>query len=429
MKCRPDGHKAVSKLLVKIQRGKQNMETNVRQLNIWFNLRSWVHRHHRFGSISLGIAILLVSFQNCKMSPTCEAGSGGEGCPASTASSSSANDQSSAGSAAILPGGNGSTNLGGGQGGAGSQGRAPNSAILGGGTNSGVSQSSGGAILGGGSGAGSTGGSQGPILGGGQVGTGDSGSSKVFRFIAQPKSVQVEWNGFFDLEVSLAGGTPPYSFQWYKDDQAVTEGGSNYGLGCSTSYSCRGMMDSYSRDGRYKVVVKDSSRIPQALTSTVATISVADPAGLCAAGSYVMYTGGNSYGSNLVEMFQNVRGTFLISAGNDAISYMTSYPKYYPITIVYDMPAATFQQSVPFPSLCGSQIPNINSASSNPGQASGEYGLYGCGNSNGCGYHREGAVTMECKNARWRFVSNTCRWVRDVPVDGSSTPRPPLNDG
>lgn len=397
------------------------MKDKFRQFEIWLKLRSWGRRHKRLGSFAVGITMLLVSFQNCKMSTGCEGGSGSEDCSATSGPSSpagtSANSQTSEASTARLPGGTGSANIGGTQSGANSSGRSPNSAILGGGANSVNSQSPAGAILGGGSGVG---GSQGPILGGGQVGIGASGSSKVFRFVAQPKSEEVEWNGFFDLDVSLAGGTPPYSFQWYKDDQVLTEDGSGYGLGCSTSYSCRGVVDTYRREGRYKVVVKDSSNVPQTLTSEVATISVMDPAGPCGAGNYVMYSGANAYGNNLVELFQNVRGTFLISAGNNEISYMTAYPAYYPITIVY-LSAATYQQSVSFPNLCGTQIPNINTASNNPGRSmDGEYGLFGCGNSNGCGYHREGAVTLQCKNARWRFVSNTCRWVQDVPPPDDS---------
>lgn len=386
------------------------MKNNIGMQNIRINLKSWARWHKRLGSVAIGFGMLLVSFQNCNMSTGCDNGSGGEGCPAPSA----------APSAAGLPANSQNS-------GATSQIRAPNSAILGGGSTSGGLQSTGGAILGGGTG-GSVGTGTGGSTGGGQAQSGNSGSSKIFRFLSELKSKEVEWNGFFDLEASVAGGVPPYSFQWYKDDQALSASQSNFGIDCSTSNSCQVNVDSYSREGRYKVVVKDSSNIPQTLTSSVSTISVMDPAGPCAAGNYVMYTGGNAYGSNLVELFQNVRGTFLISGGNDAISYMTPFPRYYPITIVYNMPAATYQQSVPFPSLCESQIPNINTASNNPGRSAGsDIGTFGCGNSNGCGYHREGSVTLECKNARWRFVSNTCRWVPEV--EDTKKSGLPANDG
>jgi hypothetical protein len=398
----------------------------MKQLNTWLNLRVWGRRQMRLGSVLVGMGIVLVSFQNCRMSTDCEKGTGGDGCPNSTSTSvetSAANSGSSEATIGRTPGssregveGSPSASIG-----ANTLGGTSRPAVLGGGSASGAPRSSGGITAGGGS--------QGSPPSGGAGTPGGSGTSTVFRFLTDLKSKEVEYNGYSELGVLVAGGTPPYSYQWFKDDQPLTSGTGNYGAWCSTGYSCQLDIDSYSKEGRYKVVVKDSSSNPRTLTSSIAVVSVMDPAGPCGAGNYVMYTGGNAFG-NVTELFQNPRGTFLISGANDAISYMVPYPRSFPITIVNYMPAATFKQSVPFPSLCESMIPNINTSGiNNPGSAAfGDGGIYGCGTGNGCGYHREGAVTLECSNARWRLVTNTCRWVRDVPVDEGGSRLPP-NDG
>ena len=83
--------------------------------------------------------------------------------------------------------------------------------------------------IGGGSG-GSGGGSSGSgWSNSGGSGTGSSGSGPL-QFTAQPSGVSVIEQANFQLSASVGGGTYPYTYLWYKDGVAISDGTGNYSI-------------------------------------------------------------------------------------------------------------------------------------------------------------------------------------------------------
>lgn len=367
----------------------------------------------QISSMIVGLGLMLVSFQNCKMATDCE---GGGDCPASGEASSTASASGSKGApgAGRTPGSSSATLGGGSQ----SSSMAGNPMILGGG----ASNTNNPMVLGGGgsnSGPGNSGG--GPILGGGSGGSGGSGGNQEFRFLVQPTSKSVHFYQLAILDVSVTGGTPPYTFQWYKDDAKQVNDVDDYSIDCSDSWSCRVYADLYRKEGRYRVEVKDSKN--RVINSNVATVSIMDSTAGCSAGNFVAFNGNTSYGPEMAELFSNIRGHFFVPAGHPAIapffgpSSVVGLPNFVGLTALPQTPAAEYDQVIIRSDFCDIPIPMVNTPIPNPGM----YMVEG-----GTTYHRVGGIKLQCKGNRWKVVGpNTCGWQANTPP---ATPPPPLND-
>lgn len=368
----------------------------------------------KLASVMVGLGLMLISFQNCKMATGCE---GGGDCPASGEANSTASTSGSKGGpgAGRTPGSS-SANLGGG-----SQGNSiiRNSMVLGG---SGAANTINPMVLGGGGGGGSNSGSGsggGPILGGGSGGSGGSGGNQEFRFLVQPTSKSVRFYELAVLDVSVTGGTPPYTFQWYKDDvkQVYDEG--NYSIECSESPSCRVFADLYRKEGRYRVEVKDSNN--RVINSSVATVSIVDSTAGCNAGNFVAANLANILQPEVVELFSNSRGLFLVSSFDESIRSYFSFDEsgavaatpisgLVGLTLLPQTPNAEYNQMIVRSDFCDFPIPRVNTPIPYPGT-----GLEGSTT-----YHRVGGVKLQCSGKKWKFIGNTCGWQADEP------PPPPL---
>ncbi|WII70633.1 hypothetical protein QJS83_09200 [Bdellovibrio sp. 22V] len=268
----------------------------------------------------------------------------------------------------------------------------------GGGVNVGGSGGSGGAIVvgGGSSGGGSTGG--GSVTPGGSGGGGTV--NNTFRITSQPKSLSVLEKNDFQLEVVIAGGKAPFTFQWYKDGKSIDGGFGNYAFYYDNA-------SSWSKDGNYHVVIKDGSG--QALQSSIARVTISEPATGCSATSYFTFTNAsydaayNYFG----EYFDGPRGKFLLNRSYDAHGFLYSYPSYVGLS-AYNVGALSYLQKTTFS--CRTTIPRIHTPQQNPSWDY-EYGYNNRYEDNDQHVY-SGGIVFECRNQKLKLISNTCQWVR-----------------
>lgn len=375
------------------------------------NERSFLRKTFRFWGIYSGGVVLLVAFQNCQG----PAGCGSSQCLSTNSPSSSSTSSSNANTLSAASVSSSGRVLGGSGSSSGGSGSSSSSVVLGGSGGSGGRSSASVVIGGGGSSSGSNGSSS---SGGGSV------ASTGYRITVQPKSQEVNFNDYANLSISVAGGVAPYSYQWFKDDQLLVPSSLGPGQLCNTSYSCGISADRYSKEGLYRVEVKDARG--NTLKSQTARVSIVEPHLGCPAGSYAIHGGApNKYTDVGIfnELFENPRGKFLVVTGDPSVSGFMFNPNMFGFTIVGGMPRADYGQKINFVNFCRQNIPKINTGSPNPG-CSGRSLLFCYGDAqyqDGHGYKMSGGVTMECYNNKWRLVENTCNWSSDPSTADPAT--------
>lgn len=272
---------------------------------------------------------------------------------------------------------------------------------------SGVSIGSGGSSSGGSSGGGIVigGGGTGGNTGSGGSGTGGGTSTDTtFRIVKQPATSSVNEKASFTLSVSVAGGTYPYSYQWFKDSQAISNGAGTYESYMNTATS-------YSVEGNYHVVIKDGAG--RSLQSAVARVTIQEIAGGCDAGSYFTFTSPDydvAY-KYIPDYFNSARGKYLLHKSYDTQGFIYNYRNYSGLQ-EYNVPTTLAYLDKTYIS-CRSAIPRIHEPVQNPAYDN-EWGYYARFNDGG-NYKYEGSVTFECRNKKLKFLSNTCAWVQSAP--------------
>ncbi|WP_413943929.1 hypothetical protein [Bdellovibrio sp. HCB-162] len=334
--------------------------------------------------------LTILSFQNCApQSQMCT--SSGADCSTESASSSPSTDKGSVWGSRPGNGNSSGVGVGSGSGGSGS-------------VNIGSSGSGGSATGGGGVSVGSGGSSGGTSSGGGGVTAGGSGSTTntSFRFTKQPQSVSVIEGASFTIDATVSGGTYPYTYQWYKDNQAIGNGMGEYSSYFDTAYS-------YSKEGNYHIVVKDAKG--QSIQSSIARVTVQEQAGNCPAGSYFTFTNAtydSGYGY-FADYFDSPRGKYLLHQSYDTMNFLYQYRSY---TKLYDynVPSTLAYVAKTYIS-CRTEIPRIHTPTPNPSY-DGDWGYGNRFNDNGY-WTYQGAVNFECHNKRLKLISNTCKWVQN----------------
>ncbi|WP_413613009.1 hypothetical protein [Bdellovibrio sp. HCB-110] len=337
--------------------------------------------------------LTILSFQNCAPQSSMCSGTNAE-CNSEGSTSSPSTDKGSVWESRPGSGNSGGVGVGGGSGGGGS-------VSTGSGSSSGTG--SGGAISvgsGGSSGSGSGGVSTG--------GTGTGTSNTAFRIVKQPASMTVTEGGQFVLDVNVSGGSYPYSYQWYKDGKAITNGMGDYSSYMDSAYS-------FDKDGNYHVVIKDGKG--QSLQSSIARVTVQEQAGVCDAGSYFTFTNA-TYDSGyqyFSQYFDGPRGKYLLHQSYDTMGFLYSYRGY---TKLYDynVPSTLAYLGKTYIN-CRTEIPRIHTPQPNPSYDH-EWGYGSRFNDNGY-WTYQGNVTFECHNKRLKLISNTCKWVHNPNYGGS----------
>lgn len=359
-------------------------------------------RNFRLFSGLLIMALTVLSFQNCApQNATCSDNSSNCSNEGSTSSPSTSTNQGSIWSSRPGNGNSSGVNIGGGSGGG---------SVSAGGSG-GNSGSSGGGIAVGGGGSSSGG-------GGGGVSTGgnDDPKNTTFRITKQPQGVSVLEKADFQLDVTIAGGDGPYTFQWYKDSKAISGGFGNY-----SSYMDNA--SSYSKEGTYYVVVKDGNG--QSIQSSLARVSILEPAVGCVAGSYFTYTV-SSYDTAYKyfgEYFDGPKGKFLLHSSFDIYNFLYPNASWVGLS-TYSVPSALQYLQKTWMS-CLTTVPRIHTPQPNPGFPT-DYWYYNNSQkyNDGYGYNYKGTITFECRNKKLKFVSNTCAWEKDpnyVPPEQQSS--------
>ena len=217
--------------------------------------------------------------------------------------------------------------------------------------------------------------------------TGGGNTDTTFRITKQPESINVIEGKAFTLEVALAGGKAPYSYQWYKNDKIVSD---IYGI-----YSqLMAEATSYTVEGDYYVIVKDASGA--SIQSLLARIRVTEVIGDCPGGSYFTFTEARydqSY-NYFTEYFDGPKGKFILHSSYDKQNIVFSAGRFAGLA-VFNVPSLSYLEKTDV--ACNVPIPRINAP---PGNYRWNY---------------TGVVTFECHNKRLKLVSNTCQW--NQPTD------------
>lgn len=321
------------------------------------------------------------AFQNCA-AVKCPVGNGtgggtGSGTVDCTTNLSSTSGGSSTGSSTSSSGSSSSGGSGSSSGGSSSGSNSYGSIGSGGGSIYGGGGFGSGGLGGGSSTEGSSGGSTGGGLGGGS-------SDTTFRITKQPESINVFENASFTLEVALAGGKAPYSYQWYKNNKPVSD---VYGIYSQLAAEA----NTYTVEGDYYVIVKDATGA--SLQSLIARVRVAEVIGDCPAGSYFTFTDSRydqAY-NYFTEYFDGPKGKFILHSSYDKHNIVYSAGRFAGLA-AFNVPSLTYMEKTDV--ACNVPIPRINSPP----------GTYN--------WSSTGVVTFECHNKRLKLISNTCQWTQ-----------------
>lgn len=329
-------------------------------------------------------SLFIISFQNCAVQKkACAPGSAD--CSSDGSNSGSGSSTSDSSGSSIW--GSRPSSSGGGVSSGGS-----------GGTYTGGGSSGGGPVVGGGGGS-SGGGSGGPVIGGGGGGGGGGGYDTTFRITQQPQTISVLEGARYQIEVVVLGGKSPYSYQWYKNGQAIGDG-----LGVYSFISDQAT--SYTKEGTYYVIVRDATG--KSIQSSVARMIIQEPAVGCTAGSYFTFTVGTydqSYGY-FKEYLDGPRGKFLLHSSYDTHNFL--YPnRTYTGLSDYNVPTNLDYLGKTWIS-CRTTVPRIHTPTQNPGYNYDSGG--GPFDDNGY-WTYDGSIEFECHNKKLKLIANTCKWV------------------
>lgn len=261
--------------------------------------------------------------------------------------------------------GGGGINIGGGSGGGGSGSNGGNGSTGGGGIN----------IGGGGSGGSGGGGNSVPGSGGGQVDT-------SFRIVEHPKATAPFEGESFKLEVLVAGGSYPYSYEWYKDG-AKLESFFSYAMYMDTATS-------WSKEGFYHVVIRDAKGAT--LTSERARVSVVEPPMGCDQGVYYTLTNSSyDFFNYIPEYFNSSKGKYLLHSSYDRYNVNLNSPG----TSTFTTGATLAYKAKTYIS-CYTRVPRIHEPAV----------LYSYGSK-----IYTGQVQFECRNKKLLFIGSTCTLI------------------
>lgn len=321
-------------------------------------------RQIRIGFIFSLIGLALLAFQNCAPGQQCSLQNP---CATSSSSTSPVAESSSAGSSS------------------GSSFGSSNGSSFG--ASSGFAPGSTSSVNTGSGFGGSSVGTSTPITSG--TGT-SSASGGALRITSQPQAQSVTIGQNFTLNVSVTGGTQPYTYQWYQNNVAIT--GMNFYLYTNTA-------EGFADDGAYYVTVTDANKTT--IASVAVQVTVNDAVAGCVAGTYFTYTNATVDIDDYIEnYFAGPAGKFLISSALPYASTILSFPASYSGLVEWTFPAMSYHQ--PTTIACTSNVPRIHTPANNP---------YGGGLANNAYYQYEGSVNFECQNNKLLFVSDTCHWV------------------
>lgn len=346
-------------------------------------------RSFRFATAMTVIGLTVLSFQNCAPAQLCADGSANSAsCPSKSTDNPSTENKSPNSS------GNGSGNN---SGGFGSTGGSVSNGSSGGSGNSGT------VTIGNGSGGGGS--SSGGGFGSGGSSGGSGGSSDTnLKITSQPSSVSVNEFADFQLDVAAYGGTPPYTYQWYKDNTAL-----NAMIG--SFYILFDTADTWAKEGNYYVVIKDSAGAT--VQSNTVRVSVVEPPVGCNAGTYFTFTNSTYDYTGLIPGFiDSPRGKHLLPSGFPNSSIVLGIPGKYTGLATYSFPAVAFGAQATLS--CRSNVPRIHTPTKNP-QYSSDYSDYSYTDS--AYWQYQGSIVFECRNQKLRFVVNTCKWVQVKAFD------------
>lgn len=334
-----------------------------------------------------GVTVLFVSFQNCAPPPENTLCPVGETC---TSDASSSNGQG-AGSGSRLPAGGAGGASGGGSGG----GFGPAGGSSGGGSGGG---SSGGGWDTGGGGGWTPGGGGGwtdpdPTPGG--------GVTPAFSFYTDlPTNKAVAEGSTFVLETMVIGGTPPYTFRWYHNNNALESM-------AATIQNYADIADRFSKEGNYHLVVTDSAQ--RTLRSKTVNVSFQIPQVGCAQGVYTAQAGNplSGYGVRpLSDLYQVGNRKWLIPTTHPDIAFFDGNWAYYGFAR-FQVDKANFHDKLNIG--CQHDIPRINTP---PYNWNCQYNH----RDDGCTPQvHTGRVEFICENNKWRLVKNTCQWSYPTP--------------
>lgn len=251
-----------------------------------------------------------------------------------------------------------------------------------------------------------TGGSSGGSSSGGSGGTSGSSSGSL-QILKQPVSVTVMEGASFTLTVGVGGGTPPYTYQWYKDNAAL-------GNGLGSFYFFSDEADRFSKEGNYYLKVKDSAGA--VVTSTVVRVGITESQGPCDATQYMMFNApSRDVTGNTFELFENSHGKYLINKNDPNVSWLNTQPGYFNVSYFNFTPALQNGQTANVS--CSTQIDRIHDRQPNPEYPIEIYG--GQAYADSYYWQYQGAVTFACHNQKYKLVSDSCHWVqvRPYPTD------------
>lgn len=239
--------------------------------------------------------------------------------------------------------------------------------------------------------------SGGPVaIGGGTSGGASTGSTDyTFRITQQPQSLNAPEGTRFQIEVVAFGGKTPYSYQWYKDGKAITDGLGVYSIISDEATS-------YKKEGLYHVVIQDASG--KSTQSVVARVTISEPRLGCEMGSYFTYTStqfDQAY-NYIPEYFDGPRGKFLLHRSYDTQNFLYGIDRRFSTLSAYDVPKKLEYLEKTWIS-CKTTIPRIHNPQYNPGSL-----FYGYDNSDQWIY--KGNIEFECRNKKLKMLTNSCKW-------------------
>lgn len=237
--------------------------------------------------------------------------------------------------------------------------------------------------------------------GGGGTGRAPAGSAPVtigsgdLKITQQPKAATIYEDGeYAHIFVSVSGGSYPYVFNWYKDNQHLT----------GVQYSQNGIaLDRIQHQGTYRVEVVDAKG--NKVTSQSVAVNFIESTKSCPSGNFYFPTASTQFNAGLTSSFQNQYGTYYLPNSHpDIAPFGLDGNNHQYLNIV------GFSRFNGFPSAHHGQETGISCYTSVPGIYN-----YNPDWDSESGYrHRTfiGSVNFQCRGGKWLFKSNTCAEIQ-----------------